>query len=160
MAAIPIAARETLYGAVLICADRTDSFGEHEIAVQTALGRVIANATSAVESKRILTADNVITVGLTVTDLTLLFVGISAAADCRLEYSGSSFRRNDRLCMLFDADGAAPERIETAAEAAVGITTCTCVAGYDEGDCSSSRSPRGYRLDPSRQEYVDPVDYC
>jgi PAS domain S-box-containing protein len=133
VAAVPLAARETLYGAVIVCADRADAFGEHEIAVQTALGRMIATAIAAIESKRVLTADSVIRVELAVADPALFFVGVSAAAGCRLEYRGSTYRSDDRLCMLFDADGAAPGRIETAAAADPAIAACTRIAGDDGG---------------------------
>ncbi|PSQ65084.1 MAG: bacterio-opsin activator [Halobacteriales archaeon SW_9_67_24] len=133
VAAVPLATRETLYGAVIVCADRADAFGEHEIAVQTALGRMIATAIAAIEHKRVLTADSVIRVELAVADPALFFVGVSAAAGCRLAYSGSTYRSDDRLCMLFDAEGATPDRIETAAAADPGIAACTRIAGDDDG---------------------------
>jgi hypothetical protein len=94
---------------------------------------MIATAIAAIEHKRVLTADSVIRVELAVADPALSFVGVSAAAGCRLAYSGSTYRSDDRLCMLFDAEGATPDRIETAAAADPGIAACTRIAGDDDG---------------------------
>jgi PAS domain S-box-containing protein len=109
VAAVPLRYRDTVYGALGVCAD--GPFDERDADVLAALGRTVATALDALESKRVLTADNVGELELTLIDPSLFFVSVSERADCRLEYAGSVYGTEGGTSLFFTVSGADPEAV-------------------------------------------------
>lgn len=126
MAVVPLSYRETDYGVLAVCT--TGSFDERDTSVLEALGRAIATALNAVESRRVLTADNVGDLELTLTDPSLFFVALSERADCRLEYAGSVVEPDGGTAMFFSVEGAAPEAIEAVVDDCPEIAAVTVLS--------------------------------
>ena len=90
-AAIPLSARETTVGVLCVYAPEADAFREREQAVLRELGRIVANAITAVERQRALMGDFGVELELAVDDESLFPVGLSESADgCRVELVGST----------------------------------------------------------------------
>jgi PAS domain S-box-containing protein len=87
--AIPLQYTDSSYGVLYVCADREDAFDRREQVVLDALGRAVANAINAIESGRILSADQVIELEFTVHDDDLFFGRISATADGAVRTTGT-----------------------------------------------------------------------
>ena len=104
LAAVPIAYRETVYGVLTVYADDPDTFDERETVVIEALGRTMGTALNARESRRVLTADNVVELEFEVRDRGLFFVDLSARGRCRVEYQGSVNREDEALSLFFTTD--------------------------------------------------------
>jgi len=132
LAAVPLVSRETLYGVLAVRANDPDAFDERETVVLEALGQAAATAINAVETRRLLTADNVIELELALTDPDLFFVHIPSAVDCVLEYSGSVYRQEGDLLMFFTVEGATAEAVAAAAADCPDVTDATCIAEREE----------------------------
>ncbi len=131
VAAVPLAYGETIYGVLTVYAREAGTFDENEIVVLEALGRAIATAINAAESRRILVADNFVELEFAVNDPGLFFVDLSEALDCSLEFQGSVGRDGDGLSMFFSSD-AAPEAVIEYCTGIESIDAVTEISG-DEG---------------------------
>lgn len=131
LAAVPLVYRETLYGVLTVYAADADAFDERETVVLEALAGAAATAINAVETRRLLTADNVIEVELGLGDPDLFFVAVSGAADCTLEYQGSVYRTDGDLLLFFTAEGAPAGAIERAAADCPEVREVTPIADRD-----------------------------
>ncbi|MCU4800171.1 PAS domain-containing protein [Halobacteria archaeon HArc-gm2] len=112
--AVPLRHGDSEYGVITLVAPAGLRVDEREATVLTALGRAIAAALSAVETRRILVADDVVDVELSVRDDDLFFVRISEQVDCRLTYEGA-VADADVPSLYFTATGAPVEAILEAA---------------------------------------------
>jgi PAS domain S-box-containing protein len=106
VAAVPLASRDRDYGVLTVYADNRDAFDDRETVVLEALGRTVATAFNAAESRRILTADNLVELEFEVRDRGLFFVDLSARRDCRLDYEGAVSGEDGSLSMFFTSDAA------------------------------------------------------
>jgi predicted DNA binding protein len=106
LAAVPLVYRETQYGVLTVYAGAADAFNDREAVVLSALARAAATAINAVESRRMLTADEVVELELSMRDPDLFFVGLSRGRE--LEYGGAAPRDGDTVLMFLtvrDDDG-------------------------------------------------------
>ncbi|SDM62270.1 PAS domain S-box-containing protein [Halogranum gelatinilyticum] len=133
LAAVPVTYRETVYGVLTVYSDTDDVFDERETVVLEALGRTIGTAINARESRRILTADNIVVLEFEVSDPALFVVDLSAREDCRLEYHGSIDPENDALSMFFSTDAPRTRLVDLAEEAAE-VDRATVISGDDEAN--------------------------
>ena len=131
---VPIGSRESEYGVLTVCAGHPDAFDEREQVVLEALGRVIANAIDALESKRTLTADRIVEMEFTVDDPTLLLNAASTELDCRFSYSGSVYGSGGMLREFYTVEGCGPEVIRSFAAEVDAVTDLTVLAEHDD-DC-------------------------
>jgi PAS domain S-box-containing protein len=110
--AVPLHYGDATYGAVCVYVRNSTDFDDHERAVLTALGRTVATGINALESHRMLRADELIELQFSVAgDLPLR--AVAAAADCRLEYVGSVGDR-DTPAELFEVHGADADEVRAA----------------------------------------------
>lgn len=142
MAAVPIAYQDTVYGVLTVYADERDTFDERETVVLEALGRTIGTAINARESRRVLTADNLVELEFKVSDSGLFFVDLSARAGCRLEYQGSVNRKSETLSMFFTTD-APPTTIADLAADVPDIERAVLVSGDEESNLFEFRIAEG-----------------
>ncbi|MFB6142161.1 MAG: bacterio-opsin activator domain-containing protein, partial [Halorientalis sp.] len=87
--AIPLAHGGTDYGVLALEVAPAGDVEEREGTVLAALGQAVAAALGAIETRRVLTADELVEAELSVTDEGLFFVRLSTALDCRLTYEGA-----------------------------------------------------------------------
>jgi GAF domain-containing protein len=131
---LPLAYKDTTYGAVVAFADQPDAFDERERAVLSALSRAVANAINAVERGRILEADRVIELELAVGDGDLLFSRLSREPGCTVEAADFDYRQDGRLRLYLTADCADGGQL---AERAAGVETVAetnLIADNDAGN--------------------------
>jgi PAS domain S-box-containing protein len=110
LAVVPLTYRDARYGVLCVYVDDADAFDDREATIVSALGRMVATAISAAETRRTLTADDVVSLSFTVRNRDAFFVQIAERADVSLSYAGSMSRDDDRLGMFFtvetdDCDG-------------------------------------------------------
>jgi PAS domain S-box-containing protein len=114
-AAIPIADRDTLYGVLSVYTEASQGIDERELAVLEALCNAAATTIDALESKRVLTAEDVLELTFEIHEETLLFAAISARAECTLEHAGSAHGPDGSLCVFVTVSGASADRIAAVA---------------------------------------------
>ncbi|AQL43729.1 hypothetical protein BV210_13900 [Halorientalis sp. IM1011] len=130
---VPIGNRESEYGVLTVCADHPDAFDEREQVVLEALGRAIANAIDALESKRTLTADRIVELEFTVGDRTLLLNAASAELGCRFSHSGSVYGSDGTLREFYTVEGCDPETVREFATDHDAVVDVTMLAAHDDG---------------------------
>ena len=130
--AVPLAYRESLYGVLTVYAEPGYGIDDRERAVLEALGAAIANAANALEHKRLLTADEVIELEISVRDPSFPFCALSTGADCRLKLTGSVQRDDGRVRQFVLAEGTDAERIGSVAEGLAGVDSATVVAEHED----------------------------
>jgi len=126
--AAPLAYGDRVYGVLAVVADASEGFADRERVVIEALGRTIATAIDAAESRRVLRADDVVELEFEVRDRALVFADLAAACNCRLEYEGSVSRADGALSSFFTTDAAPEEVLEYAADAPA-MESATLVRG-------------------------------
>ncbi len=92
VAVVPLKYGDRKYGALFIHAAATGSFNDREAAVLESLGRMVATALDAHESKRIISTNNVVEMELLVRDREFFFVDLATRSGSTIEYAGSVYR--------------------------------------------------------------------
>ncbi|MFB6296051.1 MAG: bacterio-opsin activator domain-containing protein [Halobacteriales archaeon] len=115
VAVVPLTYGNTEYGVLLVHADTVGTFNDRETAVLEPLGRMIATAFNAHESKRIISTDNVVELELAVRDPDFFLVDLAARSGSTLEYAGSVYREGS-LITFFTTDGDPAAVAELAAD--------------------------------------------
>jgi predicted DNA binding protein len=114
--AIPLVTRDAAYGVLTLYATAIDDVDEREQMVLAALGRAIANAFNALESKRTLTADRIVEMEFTIEDDALLPSRLTGRLGCSLAYSGSVYDTDGALQLFYTVSGADPDAVLAAVE--------------------------------------------
>ncbi|MFB6143497.1 MAG: bacterio-opsin activator domain-containing protein [Halorientalis sp.] len=130
--AVPVADRDRSYGVLTVSAARADAFDERERVVLEALGRAIANTLDALESKRTLTADQVVEVEVTLADDAVLVSRLSDRTGARLTYSGSAYTDDGGTRVFYRVADADPESVVAAAADAGDVSEARVVATTGE----------------------------
>jgi PAS domain S-box-containing protein len=130
VAVVPLTYGDTEYGALLVHADEAGTFNDRETAVLESLGRTIATAFNAHESKRIISTDNVVEIELAVSDRGFFPVDLAARSGSALEYAGSVYRDGSPTA-FFTTDGD-PEAVAELAVDSPDVTSVSVVGGDGE----------------------------
>lgn len=133
LAAFPLVHGDTAYGVLTLYAPAADAFDERELAVLQVLARVASTAINAAEGRRILAADSVVEVAVTLRAPGLFFADLSADLDCTLAYEGSLYGGDEAVTMLFVASDVDPDRLLDAAREHEGVAGARLVTGGDDG---------------------------
>ncbi len=115
LAAVPVEYRDTCYGVLTVYAGDPAVVDERERTVVAALGRMMATAINAVETKATLAADDVVTLEFEVSDPSLFVAGISGTLDCSLDHAGSVSRDDGSRVVFLTARGASGDSVVEAA---------------------------------------------
>jgi PAS domain S-box-containing protein len=121
LAAIPLVYRDARYGVLTVYTDDSDALDDREVTILAALGRMIATAVSAAETRRTLTADNIVELRFHVGDRSVFFVDVAERAEATLTYAGSVFRDDDSLGMFFTVESDDPDRVVDVADGHDGV---------------------------------------
>jgi len=119
VAAIPLTYRSTTYGVLVVYTPDPAALNDVEATVLESLGRTVATALSANESRRLIAADQIVTLALETEDRSLFFVDLSARLDGELDYRGAVSRASTPT--LFFAADAPTKDVLAAAEAVPGV---------------------------------------
>jgi PAS domain S-box-containing protein len=106
---VPLTYGDARYGALFVHAERVGSFNDRETAVLESLGRMVATALNAHESKRIISADNVVEMELLIRDREFFLVDLAVRSASTIEYAGSVYR--DGAPITFVTTDGDPESI-------------------------------------------------
>ncbi|MFB6166088.1 MAG: bacterio-opsin activator domain-containing protein [Haloarculaceae archaeon] len=130
--AVPLSTGEASYGVLTVCAGTADAFDEREQVVLEALGRAIASAVNAIESKRSLVATRIVEMELTIADDSLLPNAVSAAVGGSVTYAGSVFTDEGHVQTFYTVAGADTEAVLAAAKGHEDVVDATLVTAYDD----------------------------
>jgi len=130
--ALPIAYRDSLYGVLCVYTEAGSDIDERELVVLDALCNALATAIDAFESKRVLTAEDVLELEFEITDRELFFAAISARAECALDHAGSIHAPDGSLCMFVTITGASPERVSAIAADCSEIADASLVTEHED----------------------------
>ncbi|QIB74091.1 response regulator [Halogeometricum borinquense] len=108
---VPIAYRETVYGALVVYTDDNVTFGEDDRAVFDELGATIGHGINAAESKRLLYSDTAVELEFTHEDRGDLFVDLSAVVNGRVSLQGFSPATDGGISCYTSVEEAAAEDI-------------------------------------------------
>jgi PAS domain S-box-containing protein len=106
---VPLKYGDAEYGALFVHAADIGSFNDRETAVLESLGRMVATALNAHESKRIISTNNVVDMELLIRDREFFFVDLAARSGSKIEYAGSVYR--DRSLNTFVTTDGSPESV-------------------------------------------------
>jgi PAS domain S-box-containing protein len=129
--AIPLVHLDAAYGVLFVCADRADTFDERELVVLEALGRAVADAIDAIESGRILEADEVVELSVAVTGGTVLD-RVADAAGATLATAGTMSAPDGSLRLFLTATGAEADVVEAALVTDDAVAEGSLVADLEE----------------------------
>jgi len=132
-AVVALPYRDTTYGVLTVYAEDASVFDAREVAVLTALGREIGRAINAVESKRILTTDTVVEIGVAIDDPESFVFGLSGDLGAAFAYEGSIYNPEGDLVMLFTMSGTDPAALDEAAGGYDEITDVEILAERGDG---------------------------
>jgi DNA-binding response OmpR family regulator len=108
---VPIAYRDTAYGALIVYADGEDSFDDDDKSVFDELGATIGHGINAAESKRLLYSDTAVELEFTHGDRGDLFVDLSAAVGARVSLQGFSPAADGGISCYVSVEGAAADTV-------------------------------------------------
>jgi PAS domain S-box-containing protein len=106
LAAVPLVYGDTNYGVLAVLGLDVDTLDDRELVVLETVGRIIATAINAAQSRRGLTADDLIELEFSVTDPSFFPVALASACDYRFELLGSTATGNGGLRVFLEAAGA------------------------------------------------------
>lgn len=132
MAALPLITEDAIYGVLTAYADERNAFDNRETVILDALGRGIATAINAIERKRLLTADEIVEVELSITGKTGFVFDLPTAADTTLEYAGSVRNDPDSYLVFFTTESSAADRVLEHAIDHPEISGVTHVSDFDD----------------------------
>jgi len=121
-AAVPLAYGDVSYGALCVYHREPGAVDEREAAVLEALGRAVATALHALETRRLLAGDETVEVEVAIRDDDLVPVRLAGATGAAWADEGSMAREDGSLVLFFSTD-AAPEAIETVAAEVAGAAS-------------------------------------
>jgi len=150
--AVPLRYRDSSYGVLVVYAEHASTFDEHEQAVLESIGTVVATGLNAIESRRLLTAEECLELQFETVERSLPVVALSASLDTTVEYHGSSpcGDGRHRIAMLVghNDSSAVREAVETSLD---GVEP-TLLTSYD-GRCFLEIETERWTLSQSLAEH-------
>jgi PAS domain S-box-containing protein len=124
LAAVPLIYGDATYGVLAVVGVEADALDDRELVVLESVGRTIATAINAAQSRRGLTADDLVELEFTITDQDFFPVALADAWECRLDLRGSTTTGDGQLRLFVDVDPRAPSASDAPAsvEAVQSIT--------------------------------------
>jgi len=131
---VPLTYRSTCYGVMAVYAAEQDVFDDREVEVLEAIGRSIGAAINDVLSKRTMTTDSVIEVGVSIRDENLPLAGLAGDVETELSHEGTHPGTDGELQLLFSADESDGEAVAAAARDQSSIASAESLVA-DENGC-------------------------
>jgi len=130
VAVVPLTHGSTTHGILALYTDRSDGFGEREVAGFATLGEVVGFALSATQHRRLLESDSVLELEFEVTSGGP-FIDATAEHDCRFVFDNAVLGRDGLVIDYLTVEGADPE---LGAEIADGFDALESVRRLDGED--------------------------
>jgi len=130
LAVVPLTHGSTTHGILAVYTDRTEAFGEHEVAGFATLGEAVGFALSATQHRRLLESDSVLELEFEVTSGGP-FMDATAEHDCRFVFDNAVLGRDGLVIDYLTVEGADPE---LGAEIADGFDALESVRRLDGED--------------------------
>ncbi|MFW5905582.1 MAG: bacterio-opsin activator domain-containing protein [archaeon] len=105
LAAVPLVYGNANYGVLMVVSVEENALNERELVVLESIGRTIATAINAAQSRRGLTTDDLVELEFTVTDSSFFPLALVETLDGRLELRGSTASDAGGLRLFFDVVG-------------------------------------------------------
>lgn len=108
---VPLTYRGTVYGVLTVYASKPDTFDEMERSVLEDVGKAVAYAINAVESKRALVSNSAVELEFRVRDPQFTVIEFVQLVDCRFEFESVIRETDDTLRLFFTTEGTTPEAV-------------------------------------------------
>jgi PAS domain S-box-containing protein len=131
--AVPLTYAETTYGVLAAYATDPDGLGDETATVLASVGRATASAIDAFENKRMVAADGVVDLELTVTDDRIAPVELASVADRRFTFEGANRRKDGTLLVFLATDGRVPTDIQSLADGSSAVERVSVVRNEPTG---------------------------
>jgi hypothetical protein len=129
---------ESVYG-VLVVYKRTPQPDKYDRDVLAALGRTIAHAINAVETRETIYADSVVELTLQSATAETPLCRLSRTTDCVIEFEGVVPGSDGTMTVFFTATGVSPDEIIAAADQTVAIEGLSCLDERENGALFEAR---------------------
>ncbi|MFB6152978.1 MAG: bacterio-opsin activator domain-containing protein [Halodesulfurarchaeum sp.] len=126
LAAVPIAYGDASYGVLAVLGTDTDAIDDRELVVLESVGQTIATGINAAQSRRGLTADDLVELEFTVEDPTFFPAALADAWGAGLALRDSSASGDRGLRLFIDVEGG-PEELEESVPDLEGVESVTRV---------------------------------
>ncbi|WP_136715075.1 bacterio-opsin activator domain-containing protein [Halorientalis salina] len=134
---VPLAYRGAEYGVLVVMTSDTDAFDLIEQEIFTELGRTVADAISAVESKQTLASDSVTELEFQLSGISEPLADLAAALDCTVELEHIAADGDGKRIQYVTVAESDPEAVRDYATEAAHIDTVQHVCNHD--DCTLFR---------------------
>ncbi|MDF9744188.1 bacterio-opsin activator domain-containing protein [Natrinema salsiterrestre] len=104
VAALPLTYGDITYGVLVVFASETDAFDERELLVLESLSETIATAMNALEVRRMLTTETVVSIEVAIEDPSLFVTGLSETLDTAISYRGLTYDADGTPLLFLHAD--------------------------------------------------------
>jgi len=141
VAAVPLAYGDVTYGVLAVYATDEHAFDDHERVVLASVGRTLATAINAIETRERVAADDREQARLDVSGTALFPVALASAVDCRVSFAGAEVD-DDSVSVLLDVAGADAETVGAVTADHSAVSTST-VVDDDDGCVVSCAGPTG-----------------
>ncbi|GAA0248486.1 bacterio-opsin activator domain-containing protein [Haladaptatus pallidirubidus] len=128
--AVPLSNGPTMYGVLVVYANRTDAFSEREAEAFEALGKFVGFAINATESKKLLTAGAIVELEFDVADEDAVLVSLSRQTGGTLILEGTVPLSGGNFLYYLRTEGVTPEEVKQAAETLTSVDESNVVSSH------------------------------
>lgn len=131
---VPLIYADSVYGVLTVYAGSADAFDDSEQALLEDIGKVVAYAINAVESKKALVSDSAVELEFRVCDPQFTLIEFVQMADCRFEFESVIRETDDTLRLFFTMEGATPESVLSFSDQSLVVNDIRHVTGDETKD--------------------------
>ncbi|MFB6360005.1 MAG: bacterio-opsin activator domain-containing protein [Halobacteriales archaeon] len=130
VAAVPLIYGDATYGVLAVVGVEAEALDDRELVVLESVGRTIATAINAAQSRRGLTANDLIELEFSISDPAFFPIALAGQWDCRLELRGSTTTDDGQLRLFLDAGEELPD-VPGPTDGIEGVVSVTRIGGED-----------------------------
>ena len=134
VAAIPVRYRETVYGVLVLYAERADSFSERELTVLAELGETIGHAINAAENKKALVSDGVVEVEFEIHDGDGFFSRVAREEAATFSLEGLTMTTDGSFVYFMTVEELDPDRVLELADVDADVSQARLVHEHEDGN--------------------------
>ena len=131
---VPLIYGGSIYGVLTVYAGNPDMFKPEEQALLEDVGKGVAYAINAVESKKALVSDSAVELEFRVCDPRFTLIKFVQMAECRFEFESVIRETDDTLRLFFITEGTTPESVISFSDQSLIINDIRHVTGDDDRD--------------------------
>ncbi|WP_223301633.1 bacterio-opsin activator domain-containing protein [Haladaptatus sp. R4] len=129
---VPLVYGGSIYGVLTVYAGGPGMFDSEEKSLLEDVGKAIAYAINAVESKKALVSDSAVELEFRVCDPQFTLIKLVKMADCRFEFESVIRETDDTLRLFFTTEGTTPESVVSFSDQSLIINDIRHVTGDNE----------------------------